>query len=314
MENSEAGGTGELSVLPQVQKAIRSRSPVVALESAVITHGLPVPRNLEMALHMESAVAAEGATAATVAVISGRIHVGLTRQQIETLAQSGSTHKIGVRDLAAAAVNRTSGGTTVASTMFAAKRAGICVFATGGIGGVHRESAFDISADIAALSNTSMIVICAGAKSILDLRATVELLETMSVPVVGYRTDEFPAFYSRTSGIGVSVRLESAAEIAEFWAAHQSLSVGSAVLVVNPIPEESAIPQNVTEGWINQASAEASEQGIRGQALTPFLLERLGQLSDARSIEANMALLLNNARLAARIAVAVANQRKSTEA
>jgi pseudouridine-5'-phosphate glycosidase len=248
-----------------------------------------------------------------VAVIDGRIHVGLTDVQIQELPESGSSRKVGIRDLALAAVQRASGGTTVAATIFAANAAGIRVFATGGIGGVQREYAFDVSADLAALSHTPIIVVCAGAKAILDLRATLERLETLNVPVLGYGTDEFPAFYSRTSGLKAGGRLDSPREVAKYWAAHCALGMRSALLVANPMPEASAIPRSEIEVLIAHASREALEQGIHGQALTPFLLKRLGELSDRRTIEANVAPLVNNARLAAQIAVAVAHQEKRKE-
>jgi pseudouridine-5'-phosphate glycosidase len=313
MADSEAGSPGGLFISQPVQRALKSNSAIVALESAVITHGLPFPLNQEAALQMESTITAEGATAATVAVIGGRIHVGLNHAEIETLARPGPNSKIGVRDFASAALNKTSGGTTVAATMFAASKAGIRVFATGGIGGVHRESPFDISADLDALARTPMIVVCAGAKSILDLGATLELLETRSVPVLGFGTDEFPAFYSRTSGLGVTTRLDSPKAICEYWLAHRALSMPSAVLVVNPVPEESAIPLRESESWVAQASNEATERGIRGQALTPFLLRRLGELSESRSLDANLALLINNAQLSARTAVALEDLEKAME-
>jgi pseudouridine-5'-phosphate glycosidase len=206
------------------------------------------------------------------------------------------------RDFATAIVKKLNGGTTVAGTMFAAQLAGIKVFATGGIGGVHKESSFDISTDLRALAEIPMIVVCAGAKAILDLPATLEYLETMGVPVVGYQTDEFPAFYSRESGLSVSARLDSPKEVADFAQAHWKLGMRSAVLVTNPVPETEAIPMSVMEPMILQASAEAVGQGIHGQRLTPFLLSRISQLSGGKSLQANLALLLNNARLAAQIA------------
>ena len=218
--------------------------------------------------------------------------------------------KISRRDFATAAVKKASGGTTVAGTMFAAHQVGIQVFATGGIGGVHREARFDISADLQALADTPMIVVCAGAKAILDLPATLEYLETMSVPVVGFKTDEFPAFYSRESGLKVSVQLDSPQEIADFAQAHWGAGAGSAVLVTNPVPITEAISQSEMEPFIAKASAEAIQKKIHGQALTPFLLQRISELTDGKSMRTNLALLLNNARLAAQIATAlVAGQR-----
>jgi pseudouridine-5'-phosphate glycosidase len=239
-------------------------------------------------------------------VIQGHTHVGLTDQQMAELAESKASRKIGVRDLLVAATHGYSGGTTVGATIFIAHAAGIHVFATGGIGGVHREYSFDVSGDLAALAHTPIIVVCAGAKAILDLRATVEQLETLNVPVLGYGTDEFPAFYSRESGFKTSGRLDSPAEVAECWAEHLKLGMPSALLITNPIPQDSAIPASEMEALIAQASREALERGIGGQALTPFLLEQLGQTSAGRTIAANVALLLSNARLAAQIAVAIA--------
>lgn len=295
----------EMRISPRVQEALLANAPVVALESAVITHGLPFPRNMETALLLESTVAAEGATAATVGIIDGRIHVGLTEGQLQRLSSTEPKRKISVRDIALAVLDDATGGTTVAATLFAAGRAGIRVFATGGIGGVHRESKFDVSADLAALARTRMIVVCAGAKAILDLFATMEVLETMSVPVIGYGTDDLPAFYSPTSGIKLDVRLNSPLEIARYWTAHCALGMESAVLIANPIPDSAAIPTLEMEGLITKALREASAQAISGQQLTPFLLHQIGILSGGRAINANVALLQNNARLAARIATAL---------
>ncbi len=313
MVDSNLSGPSAIAVAPWVRKALSSGSPVVALESALITHGLPYPRNVEVALQLEQIVTDEGVTPATAAVIEGRVRVGLTSQQIQALGQSKSNYKFGVRDLAAAAVKNTGGGTTVAATILAASMVGIRVFATGGIGGVHRENPFDISGDLTALAETRMIVVCAGAKAILDLPSTLERLETLSVPVIGYRTREFPAFYSRTSGLEVSVRLDSPSEIGEYWMRHCDLGMKTALLIANPIPEASALAPAEIDAWTDQASREAMDAGIHGQALTPFLLRRLAELSDGRSITANVALLTNNVRLAASIAVALENPRQSKE-
>ena len=284
--------------------------PVVALESTVITHGLPHPQNLSLARDMEATVRDEGATPATIAVLNGQVRVGLAESELEELSKLSQGMKISRRDFATAAVKKASGGTTVAGTMFAAHQVGIQVFATGGIGGVHREARFDISADLQALADTPMIVVCAGAKAILDLPATLEYLETMSVPVVGFKTDEFPAFYSRESGLKVSVKLDSPQEIADFAQAHWGAGAGSAVLVTNPVPITEAISQSEMEPFIAKASAEAIQKKIHGQALTPFLLQRISELTDGKSMRTNLALLLNNARLAAQIATAlVAGQR-----
>jgi pseudouridine-5'-phosphate glycosidase len=296
-----------------VREALSIGAPVVALESAVITHGLPFPRNIDAALQMQEVVAQRGSVAATVAAIQGHITVGLSAEEIQKLGQSKSTRKLGIRDLASAALKGDSGGTTVAATMFVAHQVGIVVFATGGIGGVHRENAEDVSADLAALSAMPMIVVCAGAKAILDLPATLERLETMSVPVIGFQTSDFPAFYSRTSGLEVSERLDTADEIATYWTRHRELGMTSSLLIANPIPKANAMPRAEIDGLIEAASEAAVRQGIRGQALTPFLLQRLGELSTSSTIDANLALLINNARLASEIAVAITKRRNPME-
>jgi pseudouridine-5'-phosphate glycosidase len=300
-------GTGRNAVVlsSEVARALGSGNAVVALESAVITHGLPYPRNLDVALEMQRSVAATGSIAATIAVIEGEIRIGLTDAEIMALAESKAARKLGVRDLAGATIQQASGGTTVAATMFAARQAGISVFATGGIGGIHKESAYDISADLPTLAKSRMIVVCAGAKAILDLAATLEALESLSVPVLGYGTNEFPAFYSRESGLRTSMRVDSVSTVAQYWARHCALGMESAVLVANPIPGPAAIPASALAEWIEQASAEAKEQKVRGQELSPFLLRRIGEISGGRTIAANAALLTNNARLAGEIAAAV---------
>jgi pseudouridine-5'-phosphate glycosidase len=302
-----------ISVSPEVSHALKNKAPVVALESTVITHGLPRPQNLQLARDMEAAIRREGATPATIGVVDGRIRVGLTDEELVRLANARSPLKVSQRDFAAAILKKADGGTTVAGTLFIASHADIPVFATGGIGGVHKENPRDISNDLRALSMISMIVVCAGAKSILDLPATLEYLETMGVPVVGYKTDEFPAFYSRESGLKVSVRFDSVEEIRAFAKTHWSLVLRSAVLVANPIPEMDSIPNSQLEPMLAQASREAQEKKIRGGALTPFLLQRLNELTNNRSLRANTALLLNNARLAAQIAKALAAGQKRRE-
>jgi pseudouridine-5'-phosphate glycosidase len=286
----------------EVARAINIGLPIVALESTVITHGLPKPQNLDLARNMEKTIRDFGATPATIALLDGKIRLGLSDLELVRLSELDTSLKVSHRDFGTAITKKGNGGTTVAGTMLAANMAGIKVFATGGIGGVHKESAFDISTDLHALSETPMIVVGAGAKSILDLPATLEYLETMGVPVVGYQTDEFPAFYSRESGLNVSVRLDSTKEIADFAKAHWSLGLRSAILVTNPIPEAESIPASKMEPMIAKASKEAIEGGIHGQALTPFLLNRINELSKGKSLKANLALLLNNARLAAEIA------------
>lgn len=278
--------------------------PLVALESTVITHGLPRPQNLQLARDMERTVRENGATPATIAVLDGKIRVGLTDAQLEQLATAENVRKISRRDFATAILKKEGGGTTVAGTMFAAHKAGIKVFATGGIGGVHEVETFDISADLQALADTPMIVVCAGAKAILDLPATLEYLETMGVPIIGYQTDEFPAFYSHESGLPVSARLDTPQEVADFAKAHWELGLKSAVLVCQPPPAATALPRQAVERAIQQARQEAAEKNFHGQELTPFLLQRLAELTDGASLRANLDLLLNNARLAARIACA----------
>jgi len=315
----------------EVKRALQSSLPIVALESTVITHGLPHPQNLSLANDMEQEIRNQGVTPATVAVLEGQVHVGLINVELEQLAsvsrergaeapknelreminQRGeidrSLHenhvlKISLRDFATAISQKMSGGTTVAGTLFAAHQVGIKVFATGGIGGVHEVETLDISTDLQALARTPMVVVCAGAKAILNLPATLEYLETMGVPVVGYQTDEFPAFYSRQSGLPVGTRLDAPAEVAEFARAHWEIGMQSAVLVCQPLPESEAIDREKIEGAIQQARQEGRTKKIRGQELTPFLLQRLVELTDGASLRANLALLLNNARLAALIA------------
>ncbi len=291
-------------VKDDVKRALRLNQPVVALESAVLTHGLPPPTNLALGRDIERVILADDATPATIAVLRGAIRVGLTDDELVEVAQTGAM-KISRRDFAAAIVQKASGGTTVAGTMFAANKVGIKVFATGGIGGVHREARFDISPDLQALASTQMIVVCAGAKSILDLPSTLEMLETLGVPVLGYSADEFPAFFSRESGSRTSARVNSPQEAADFARAHWEIGMPSAILVCQPIPEADEIPREEIDPIEEQASREAQEKGISGQALTPFLLQRVNELTGGKSMRANLSLLLNNARLAAQIAKAM---------
>jgi pseudouridine-5'-phosphate glycosidase len=296
----------------EVKRAMNISLSVVALESTVLTHGLPRPQNLQLARDMERAIREEGATPATIGFLDGYLHVGLSEAELERLATEPEAFKVGPRDFAVFSIYEANGGTTVAGTMLACKHANIKVFATGGIGGVHRESSFDISADLQALATIPMIVVCAGAKAILDLPATLEYLETMSVPVVGYGTDEFPAFYSRESGLDVTINLDNPLDIVEFARAHWSAGLQSAVLVANPIPVADAIPAAEMEPIIERASKEAQEKKIQGKKLTPFLLEKISELTKGKSMAANLSLLLNNARLAAKIAHAlrIAEKRK----
>jgi pseudouridine-5'-phosphate glycosidase len=297
----------------EISRAIKTDSPIVALESSVITQGLPYPQNLQLARDMEAETRRAGAIPATIALIEGKIHIGLTDDELSHLASSKSNMKVSRRDIANAIVKNASGGTTVAATMFAAYRLGIRVFATGGIGGVHRESTFDISADLHELAVTPTIVVCAGAKAILDLPSTLEYLETMSVPVIGYKTDEFPAFYSRESGLKVSLQLDSPQAIAEYWLIHRSVGLSNAVLVTNPIPKMDAIPRTEMEPVIERAVKEALDKKIHGQELTPFLLQRISELTSKKSMRANLSLLLNNARLAAQISTALSTIKKQRE-
>ncbi len=298
-----------LIFLSEVQRALQLQMPVVALESAVITHGLPSPYNLSLAKDMETTVRQNGATPATIAILEGAIHIGLNPFQLERLAQgSHEAIKVSRRDVVVAMQRKVNGGTTVAGTMFLAHKAGIKVFATGGIGGVHRGEIFDISADLYALSDTPLIVVCAGAKAILDLKATVERLESLSVPVIGYQTEEFPGFYSQESGLKVEISLNTPDEIVDFALIHWNLGMRSAVLVVQPPPQEEAIPRKEVETWIARATEEVMHSGIRGQAVTPYLLRRIDELSSGRALRVNLALLLNNAVLAAKIAQALSHR------
>lgn len=295
----------------EVIRARQHGTALVALESTVITHGLPQPENLALARDMENAVRKQGATPATIAILDDKIHVGLTESDLERLAAAEDALKISLRDFATALLQHKLGGTTVAGTMFAAHQTGIRVFATGGIGGVHRESRLDISTDLKALAEIPMIVVCAGAKSILDLPATLEYLETMGVPVVGYGTDTFPEFFSPPGKLPVSVRLDSPAEIVRFAESHWALGMKSAVLVCQPVPAADALPAEEVIPAEEQASREAIEQGIGGQKLTPFLLGRVKELTGGKSMQANLALLKNNAILAGKIAVELGKTRQN---
>jgi pseudouridine-5'-phosphate glycosidase len=292
----------------EVREALQARRPIVALESTVITHGLPWPRNLELAQQMEATVRAGGATPATIAVLKGEVKVGLTAEELEHLARAKGVMKVSRRDYPVAVAQRRDGGTTVAGTMMAAHWAGIPVFATGGIGGVHRQMAgatLDISADLPELARTPVVVVCAGAKAILDLPATLEWLETHGVPVIGYGTSEFPAFYSRESGLPLEARVDNAGDAAALVKAMWDLDLAQGALVCVPCPAEAARPAREMEAAIGQALGEAAASGVRGNAVTPFLLERVAALTEGHSLEANLALLANNARVAAEVAVAL---------
>ena len=292
-----------LHVSPEVAAAVAAGRPVVALESTIVCHGLPRPVNLEVARACEAAVRTAGAVPATVAVLNGVPTVGLTEQQLKALAEADGVLKASRRDLGAAVGLKRTAATTVSATMALAHRAGVRVFATGGIGGAHRPPAdpWDISADLAELARTPVLVVSAGAKSILDLARTLEVLETLGVPVLGYRTDTFPAFYERGGALPVSARVESPAEAAAVFAAHVALGGGGAVLA-NPLPDADAIPADELADAMRTAEAEADRAGVSGARLTPFLLARLAELTNARTLRANRTLVVNNARLAAEVA------------
>ena len=291
----------EIILSKHVKRAIQEGNPVVALESTVITHGLPYPENLSLAREMEAIVTGENVTPATIAVIQGTIHVGLDSHQVERLVELEDPWKISLRDFAPAVIHKASGGTTVAGTIFIAEKVGIQIFATGGIGGVHRDASYDVSADLTQLSRCRVAVVCSGAKAILDLHATLEQLETLGIPVIGYQTNEFPAFYSRESGLPVSAVAESPGDVADVVKSHWGLGLKSGVLVVVPPPKEVAIPAIEIEKSIQQATEEAKKQKIHGQAVTPFLLKRVSEITKGESLKTNLGLLKNNALVASQI-------------
>ena len=303
----------QLIIAPTVKAALVEKRPVVALESTIITHGMPYPANAETALDVEAEVAAAGAVPATIAIINGALHVGLAADDLDALARDTTAAKASRRDMAVFVAQGRTAGTTVAATMLIAARAGIGVFATGGIGGVHRgaESTFDISADLIELSRTPVAVVCAGAKSILDLSKTLEVLETYGVPVIGYRTDEFPAFFSRSSGLKLEHRLDDPGAIAEAIRAHRMLGMTGGMLICNPLGAEDEVPAAEMNPRITAAVAEAAATGIAGKQVTPYLLGRLVELTAGRSLEANRKLIKANARLAGEIAVALQETAKS---
>jgi pseudouridylate synthase len=293
-----------LDFSPEVAEALAAKKPVVALESTIITHGMPYPRNVETALSVEKAAREMGAVPATIAVIDGRFRVGLNGEEIERLGElMGGVVKASRRDLAPVAARRGSAGTTVAATMFIASLAGLEVFATGGIGGVHRgaEETFDISADLVELARTRVAVVCAGAKSILDIEKTLEYLETQGVAIVGYRCDEFPAFYARSSGFKLEHRCDGLHDLARMIRLQREIGPGGLV-IANPIPEDHALEQATIEERIAEAVAEARAQGVGKKEATPFLLKRVTELTEGKSLEANIALITNNAMLAAQAA------------
>ena len=294
-----------LDVSPEVAEAVAAGKPVVALESTIISHGMPYPQNVETALKVESIIRENGAVPATIAILGGRLKAGLTAEEIEYLGKKGTAvHKASRRDLAVLCARGEDGATTVTTTMMIAYMAGIRIFATGGIGGVHRgaETTMDISADLEELAQTPVMVVCAGAKSILDLGLTLEYLETHGVPVIGYGTEELPAFYTRKSGFGVDYRIDSPAELAAAFKASQDMGLKGGMLVTNPIPEEFSMDPAVINKAIDEAIAEANAQGIHGKESTPFLLAKVKELTGGDSLDSNIQLVFNNARLAAQTA------------
>ena len=298
-----------LDIKPEVAQALKEGKPVVALESTIISHGMPYPQNVETALNVERIVRENGAVPATIAIIGGRLKAGLTAEEIEYFGKKGTAiHKASRRDLAVLCARGEDGATTVTTTMIIAHMAGIKIFATGGIGGVHRgaETTMDISADLEELGQTPVMVVCAGAKSILDLGLTLEYLETKGVPVIGYGTEELPAFYTRSSGFKVDYRIDTPEELAAVFKAQNDLALGGGMLVTNPIPEEFSMSADVINAAIDQAIAECNEKGIHGKETTPFLLARVAELTGGNSLASNIQLVYNNARLAAKTAAVYA--------
>ena len=296
-----------LDIKPEVAQALAEGKPVVALESTIISHGMPYPQNVETALAVEQIIRDNGAVPATIAIIGGRLKAGLTAEEIEYFGKKGQAiHKASRRDLAVLCARGEDGATTVTTTMIIAHMAGIKIFATGGIGGVHRgaETTMDISADLEELGQTPVMVVCAGAKSILDLGLTLEYLETKGVPVIGYGTEELPAFYTRQSGFGVDYRIDTPEELAAAFKAGHAMGLKSGMLVANPIPEEFAMPKAVIDAAIDQAVAECNANGIKGKETTPFLLARVAELTGGDSLASNIRLVFNNAKVAAQTAAA----------
>jgi pseudouridine-5'-phosphate glycosidase len=293
-------------IKPEVADALATGQPVVALESTLISHGLAYPVNLEIARELEEIVRSEGAVPATIAILDGKPQIGLGDAFLERLACGSNIKKVSRRDIPVVAAFRLDGATTVAATMYLAYKAGIRVFATGGIGGVHRGHTFDVSADLPELAQTPVIVTCAGAKSLLDLPLTLEWLETHGVTVLGYGTDEFPAFFSRTSGLPVDARVDTPDDVKQVWFAKQEIGLAGGLLVAVPVPVDAALVASEAELAIQAALDTADLQGITGKAVTPFVLARVAHQTEGRSVRANLALLRNNARVAARIAVSLA--------
>lgn len=294
-----------LDIKPEVKKALEEGKPVVALESTIISHGMPYPKNIETAKKVEQILRDKGVMPATIAILDGRLKVGVNDEELERLGKNDNVIKTSRRDIPFIVAKKLDGATTVATTMIIAALAGIKVFATGGIGGVHRgaQETFDISADLEELAHTNVAVVCAGAKSILDLGLTLEYLETNGVPVVGFGTDELPAFYTRKSGFGVDYRLDSAKEISDAIKAKWDLGLNGGMVITNPIPEEDAMDYDVITKAINEAVKEAEEKGIKGKESTPFLLAKIKDITGGDSLESNIKLVYNNAKLAADIAL-----------
>ena len=299
-----------MDVSEEIQNSIKENGPVVALESTIISHGMPFPQNLETALEVERIIRKEGVIPATIAVLEGRIKIGLSNLELEQFAQRTKTVKVSSRDLPLALSQKQDGGTTVAASMICASMAGISVFVTGGIGGVHRgsEKTMDISGDLMELARTNVAVVCAGIKSILDIPRTLEYLETQGVPVIGYRTDNFPAFYTTTSGYSVQTRINTAEEIARCMKVKWELGLEGGLVIANPVLRGDAMDEVVIEEAITKSLKEALEKGIDGKAVTPFLLERISQLTDGESLKTNIALVCNNALVGAKIASAYGNE------
>ena len=293
-----------IDVKPEVAKALEEGTPVVALESTIIAHGMPYPRNVETAIAVEDVIRAEGVMPATIAIINGRIKIGLTKEEIEYLGTADNVLKVSRRDFPLVIAKKMNGATTVAGTMIAAHMAGIKLFVTGGIGGVHRGAgeSFDISADLEELKTTEVAVVCAGVKSILDIGATLEYLETSGVPVITYGTEEFPAFYSRKSGFKSECRLDDPKDIADLINAKAALGLRGGMLIACPIPQEDEIPYEKMDVVIKEALKECEEQGVKGKRITPFLLSKVKDLTEGSSLEANIKLVLNNARIGSKIA------------
>lgn len=301
-----------LQISDEVQSAMACGQGVVALESTIITHGMPFPQNRDTALSVEQAVRSAGAVPATIAIVKGQIAVGLSESQLDSLAQTSDAMKLSRADLAMALSRKANGSTTVAATMIIAHLAGIRVFATGGIGGVHQgaELSFDVSADLQELSRTAVSVVCAGAKAILDLPKTLEVLETLGVPVLAYQQDNLPAFWSRDSGLKSPLRADTISDIVSFMQAREALQLSGGVLICNPVPVEDEIPRAEMATIIAQAISESARSGVTAKAVTPWLLNKIVELSDGRSLKTNQALIKNNASLAAELAVAIANTDK----